>query len=548
MKNKLILALVLLNSLLVNAQSFQLLKDITPGNWYGSSNLQSEFYEHNSKVYFNLSNGTIMGLYVTDGTDAGTTLLSTTATTPGGYVLLNNKVFFAASDATNGFELWSTDGTAAGTQLFKDFNSGTGSGVYASSIYGVVNNKLIFWANDGTATKLWVTDGTLAGTSILNNDAISAGYTPHPDDNHIHNNKMYFFAGSGSLGNEIWVSDGTSTGTYMIKNINTNAGGSSVLTSSETIKIVALNNKMYFSATASNAAVSSELWETDGTDAGTKLAVDIRPGGIGSRINDMIVFNNKIYLVADRLGISGPKLNLISTDGTDAGTNVLDTVFDANLPEFYKMKIYNNELYMRVDHPSLGTQLFKLNNNNEVVCVKAIGAGLNAGRYTNFEIYDNKLWFIGSQTAGYTYIWNTDGTEAGTTQVTPVNALEYFGGFRNNLKSTSIGLFTLGFTAAYGAEVWVYKSGGSSNILSQNKTNTFSVYPNPSSDIINIKIENPTNENLKIKVLNTLSQVILNDTFSSDNFTFSTQNMNKGIYYIQIENKDNITTQKIIIK
>ena len=529
-----------------------LLKEITPGTWYGSSNLQTTFFEANSKVYFNLSDGTIMGLYVTDGTSAGTIQLSTTAKTPGGYVLLNNKVFFAATDDVNGFELWSSDGTVAGTQLFKEFNTGTENGVFPSQIFGVVNNKLLFWANDGIDTKLWVTDGTLSGTSILNNDAIYASYTPHPDDNHINNGKFYFFAGSGSLGNELWVSDGTSTGTYMVKNINTNSGGSSVASSSESNKIVALNNKIYFVATSSNAAVSSELWESDGTDAGTKLAVDVRPGSIGSQINDLIIFKNKIYLIANRLGISGQKLSLISTDGTDAGTTVIDTVYSANLPEYFKMRIYNDELYLRVKHPNFGEELFKLNSNNELICIKDIALGtaqgLVAGSYTYFEEYDNKLWFIASPTAGLSYIWNTDGTEAGTKQITSVNASEYFGGFRNNLKSTSIGLFTLGFTAAYGAEVWVYKSGGSSNIFSQDKVNTFTVYPNPTSDKINIKLENSANNSINIKIMNSLSQIVINENFQSNDIVLNTKQLEKGIYLIQIDNNGVLISQKIIIE
>ena len=41
-------------------------------------------------------------------------------------VSLNNTLYFAANDGIRGTELWQTDGSAAGTVLVKDINSGSG--------------------------------------------------------------------------------------------------------------------------------------------------------------------------------------------------------------------------------------------------------------------------------------------------------------------------------------------------------------------------------------------------------------------------------------
>jgi len=35
---------------------------------------------------------------------------------------MNGRLFFAADDGMAGLELWTSDGTAAGTTLFKDIN------------------------------------------------------------------------------------------------------------------------------------------------------------------------------------------------------------------------------------------------------------------------------------------------------------------------------------------------------------------------------------------------------------------------------------------
>ena len=48
-------------------------------------------------------------------------------------IAVGNTLFMAANDGTNGFELWKSDGTASGTVMVKDINSGTGDGMIRSS-------------------------------------------------------------------------------------------------------------------------------------------------------------------------------------------------------------------------------------------------------------------------------------------------------------------------------------------------------------------------------------------------------------------------------
>src|SRR5262245_34728643 len=76
---------------------------------------------------------------------------------------MNGLLYFEANDAIHGYELWKSDGTAAGTAIVKDINPGTGS----SNPFNLtnVNGTLFFTANDGTNhQQLWKSDGTAAGT------------------------------------------------------------------------------------------------------------------------------------------------------------------------------------------------------------------------------------------------------------------------------------------------------------------------------------------------------------------------------------------------
>ena len=43
------------------------------------------------------------------------------------FTAVGNTLYFTADDGTNGEELWKSDGTASGTVMVKDINSGSGS-------------------------------------------------------------------------------------------------------------------------------------------------------------------------------------------------------------------------------------------------------------------------------------------------------------------------------------------------------------------------------------------------------------------------------------
>ncbi len=124
----------------------------------------------NSLFFFHL-NGPINvdELWKTDGTPAGSVLLEQfTNSSPANLTAVGNSLFFSADDNTNGNGLWTSDGTAAGTTFVKAFNPGFGSSSPPSpSTFADLNVTLVFAVNDGTdGTELWTSDGTSAGTVL----------------------------------------------------------------------------------------------------------------------------------------------------------------------------------------------------------------------------------------------------------------------------------------------------------------------------------------------------------------------------------------------
>jgi ELWxxDGT repeat protein len=65
----------------------------------------------------------------------------------GGFTAVNDTLFFQATDGEHGMELWTSDGTAAGTALVKDINPGA-NGSFPGQFINV-NGTLFFTADDG---------------------------------------------------------------------------------------------------------------------------------------------------------------------------------------------------------------------------------------------------------------------------------------------------------------------------------------------------------------------------------------------------------------
>ena len=84
----------------------------------------------------------------------------------GGSGSTDELFLFSATDGSRGRELWRSDGTAAGTFLVKDINSGAGES--KPYHFTQVGGTVFFVADDGSrGVELWRSDGTAAGTALV---------------------------------------------------------------------------------------------------------------------------------------------------------------------------------------------------------------------------------------------------------------------------------------------------------------------------------------------------------------------------------------------
>ena len=232
----------------------------------------------------------------------------TTYIRTGSLIAVGNTLFMAANDGTNGFELWKSDGTASGTMMVKDINTGSDDGInsFTGPQMTAVGNTLYFEADDGTnGYELWKSDGTASGT-VMVKDINNGSGGSYPSSLTAIGTTLYFSADDGTNGGELWKSDGTANGTMMVKDINIGSDPSICQF------FTAVGNTLYFQADDGYNGV--ELWKSDGTASGTVLDKDIRYGSGSSNPNDFAFIGNTLYFTADD-GYTG--IELYSNTGLD---------------------------------------------------------------------------------------------------------------------------------------------------------------------------------------------------------------------------------------
>jgi ELWxxDGT repeat protein len=301
-------------------------------------------------VFFTATDGTDgVQLWTSDGTEAGTHMVTRINPTgdafPSGFgshpvlVAFGNSVFFSATNGTDGIQFWKSDGTATGTTMVDKINP---TGDASPGGFTPVGSELYFVAQVGGATQLWKTDGSSANTMQVQG---LAGGTP----NWLAavGSTLYLVTTAGDNTSQLWKTDGTPTGAVSLKTLTPGLAGFGMT------QLTAVGGTLYFEA--DDGTTGHELWKSDGSPAGTILVKDINPGSASSMPFALRAYNGQVLFDADD---GTHSLQLWRSDGTAAGTTLFTDTFSRFDPDFQGVKVINNQVFFEADDGIHGAELF----------------------------------------------------------------------------------------------------------------------------------------------------------------------------------------------
>lgn len=265
------------------------------------------------------------GPWRTDGTAAGTFQLASGVSLEQGslpwpgeqylvptFVRLGGRTLFYGKTADEGLELWSTDGTSAGTLQISTLRPGTET-VGVGPL--VPCRDVAYFGSDGVTPAgydrwpyMWRTDGTPEGTYPIGDDPGDGwrGVTASP---------------IGCLGSSVvvlhWdvegdtqhlaISDGTLAGTHPLLEVGFNVDIG--------YEAKEYHGWLFFPMALTDEGHGRELWATDGTPAGTFRTADIAPGADDSNPRELTALGDSLYFVAND-GIHNDEIWRIVIDPT----------------------------------------------------------------------------------------------------------------------------------------------------------------------------------------------------------------------------------------
>lgn len=339
-----------------------------------------------------------------------------------GFTSFQKKAFFVGERGSGiDIEPWVTDATNSGTHRYANVNGATQGASIGSKV--VLDDTLYFPAGVGDLwkrnTELYKSDGTEEGTVLVKE--IRAGLQgSDPEDLLVSNGLLFFTANDGTNGRELWRSDGTPEGTFRLTSSEpppdepTNA---SYELETGPHWMIEYQNNLYFGMWD---GTSGGLHKTDGTVEGTELIENLSTSGVPSSFE---IVNGAMYFVAHN--------ELWKSNGTADGTTLVKEFDFADQSYAWAgwLTNLNGTLMLSAyDFANGGHELWKSDGTQDgTILVKDIrpvewSAGLpNSSEPYNLTVIDGLLYFAAIDEDRGNELWQSDGTQEGTSIVEDIN-------------------------------------------------------------------------------------------------------------------------------
>lgn len=372
-----------------------------------------------------------------------------------GTTIGNQAVFFARDvDERFGFEPWISDGTPQGTRLIKDIFAGSRG---SSQVYTILsyNGRWFFVADSGSGSQLWSTDGTEAGTIPVSptNRLVSSLLGTHEG-------RIFYVAkDAGANRTAVWSSDGRTNDELMVQALSEDGTGNAYC-------FLSTPTGFYYIASSFEPnGIGNFLWHSTSATAGPiKIVGTGNAAGAGGALIGVSLDTCGLTSFNGRVWFAGEDANrerqLWVTDGTGAGTRaVVNGVVALNVQSQFFLPVLQDKLIFPRMTPEHGRELWWTDGTRVELLADIVpgsGSGINGNQNLAGIVHQGKLYFTAETPDSGAEPWVTDGTSVGTRQLGNIVAeTRTLDGVQTLLGRTSAGVFFSGCSTAENCELWV---------------------------------------------------------------------------------------------
>lgn len=219
---------------------------------------------------------------------------------------------------------------------------------------------------------------------------------------------VMFFKANGS---ELWKSDGTEAGTVLVKTMSASHDSTWL---GESING---NGVLYFSA---NAGVNGlGIWKSDGTEAGTLLVKPAPTTLSGALPTNLSFVNGLLYFTTTD---DQQQKSLWKSDGTTSGTAIVrdisTTAANISIGQTTASVTIGNSLLFTVNNATTGVELWRSDGTaSGTGLLKDIQPGASGSDPSAMVAFNSAKYFSANDGAHGKELWKTDGTAIGTVLV-----------------------------------------------------------------------------------------------------------------------------------
>ena len=383
-------------------------------------------------AYAFLRTFTGVGLWKTDGTQAGTVLIKDinpeNQDSQIQYLTsVNSDLFFVADDGISGPELWKSDGAEEGTVLVKDIYTGTvaeGETPPSPSNLTAFGDSLFFSAQDlDHGYELWKTDGTAENT-IKAEEIIDGLNGGSPQGLTVAGDKLYFSADNQVNGRELWVTDGVPGNATMLELVSGNGGA-------YPSDFAVVDDTVYF--TASYGLNGEAVWKSNGTPDTTTLLAPFDDPVEEVDVKGFSQAGGELYWgVSVKSGWNGE--SLWKSNGDLLGGDQILTATNRYYHFFYPAQfvLLGDIVVFGAEYNDSGVELWRTDGTDEgTYMIKDICLGVEDSRPTELRVIDGTLYFVANDCTNETQVFTSDGTASGTKML--VNIAHAWGADPSNI-------------------------------------------------------------------------------------------------------------------